>query len=105
MRERISAPMLPPGQSHRGGTWDGRGALRRLDATLGELRPWRPSRHAPELGHAAGSGGKEDDAYPFTCVSQDASGPSDEITTVRRLIEGNDEYWIELDDPSPAGDP
>jgi hypothetical protein len=24
---------------------------------------------------------------------------------VRRLIEGNDEYWIELDDPSPAGDP
>jgi hypothetical protein len=46
----------------------------------------------------------EDDVYPFICVSQDATGPGDEVTTVRRLIEGNYEYWIELDDPSPAGD-
>ncbi len=42
--------------------------------------------------------------YPFICVSQDAQGPGNEITTVRKLIAGKYEYWIELDDPSPAGD-
>jgi hypothetical protein len=46
----------------------------------------------------------EDDVYPFTCVSQDAAGPGDEVTTVRKLIAGTYEYWIELQNPSPAGD-
>lgn len=46
----------------------------------------------------------ENDVYPFSCVSQDAVGPGDEVTTVRRLIPGKYEYWIELDNPSPAGD-
>jgi hypothetical protein len=44
------------------------------------------------------------DIYPFICVSQDARGPGDEVTTVRQLIPGTYEYWIELDDLSPAGD-
>ena len=46
----------------------------------------------------------ENDVYPFICVSKDATGPGDEITTVRRLIAGKCEYWIELHEPSPAGD-
>jgi hypothetical protein len=46
----------------------------------------------------------EDDVYPFICVSQDAAGPGDEITTVRRLLAGAYEYWIELAQSAPAGD-
>lgn len=45
-----------------------------------------------------------DDVYPFTCVSQDATGPGDEVTTVRKLLAGRYEYWIELYDTAPAGD-
>lgn len=44
------------------------------------------------------------DLYPFTCVSQDATGPGDEVTTVRRLIAGRYEYWIDVFGPAPAGD-
>jgi hypothetical protein len=38
----------------------------------------------------------ENEVYPFACVSKDALGPGDEITTVRRLLAGRYEYWIEL---------
>jgi hypothetical protein len=46
----------------------------------------------------------EDEVYPFICVSKDATGPGDEVTTVRRLLAGRYEYWIELDESSPRGD-
>jgi hypothetical protein len=46
----------------------------------------------------------ESDLYPFTCVSKDAAGPGDELTTVRKLLPGTYEYWIELNNSSPAGD-
>lgn len=46
----------------------------------------------------------EGNFYPFACVSQDAQGPGDEVTTVRRLLDGRYEYWIELDGLSPAAD-
>jgi hypothetical protein len=46
----------------------------------------------------------ENEVYPFTCVSQDAQGPGDEIMTVRRLLPGAYEYWIKLDKQSPRGD-
>lgn len=46
----------------------------------------------------------ETDIYPFICVSQDATGPGNEVTTVRKLLNGTYEYWIELYDGSPAGD-
>ena len=46
----------------------------------------------------------EDDVYPFMCGSQDATGPGDEITTVRRVLPGRYEYWIELAQSAPAGD-
>lgn len=39
----------------------------------------------------------QDEVYPFTCVSKDARGPGDEVTTVRRLLAGRYEYWIGLD--------
>ncbi len=45
-----------------------------------------------------------EEEYPFVCVSRDAEGPGDEITTFYQLINGTYEYWIELDDDSPAGD-
>jgi hypothetical protein len=48
--------------------------------------------------------GCEDNVYPFACVSQDATGPGNEITTVRTLLAGTYEYWIEVDFESPAGD-
>lgn len=48
--------------------------------------------------------GCENNVYPFVCVSQDAIGPGDEVTTVRRLLPGRYEYWIELHEPSPARD-
>lgn len=46
----------------------------------------------------------ENDVYPFTCVSQDAFGPGDEITAVRKLVNGKYEYWIALYYSSLAGD-
>lgn len=42
--------------------------------------------------------------YPFACVSQDAQGPGDEITTVLRLLGGTYEYWIRLAKGAPGGD-
>jgi hypothetical protein len=42
--------------------------------------------------------------YPFASISQDATGPGDEVTTVAFLLDGTYEYWIELSDLSPAGD-
>jgi len=42
--------------------------------------------------------------YPFVCVSQDATGPGDEITTFYQLINGTYQYWIEVYTESPAGD-
>jgi hypothetical protein len=46
----------------------------------------------------------ETDVYPFVCVSQDARGPGDEVTTVRRLLDGTYEYWIGLDHLTLAGE-
>jgi len=46
----------------------------------------------------------QDDVYPFICVSKDAKTAGDEITTVRQLLNGRYEYWIELMTESPAGD-
>jgi hypothetical protein len=45
----------------------------------------------------------ETGVYPFACVNQDAFGPGDEITTIRKLLKGTYEYWMELA-PAPAGD-
>ena len=42
--------------------------------------------------------------YPFACVSRDAPGPGDEVTTVLQLLDGTYEYWIELKGQSNAGD-
>jgi hypothetical protein len=42
--------------------------------------------------------------YPFAFVSQDAAGPGDEVTTVRKLLKGTYEYWIEVDSEVAAGD-
>jgi hypothetical protein len=42
--------------------------------------------------------------YPFACVSQDAYGPGDEITTIHQFLPGTYEYWIELDSATPAGE-
>ncbi len=39
--------------------------------------------------------------YPFAFVSQDATSPGDEVTTVKRLLAGAYEYWIELAESSP----
>jgi len=41
--------------------------------------------------------------YPFACVSRDATGPGDEVTTIFELLPGNYEYWI-ASDPAPAGE-
>ncbi len=46
----------------------------------------------------------EDDVYPFACVSQDADGPPGEVTTIRRLLPGTYEYWMEVYTDSPPGD-
>jgi len=48
--------------------------------------------------------GCEQDVYPFTCVSGDATGPGPETTTVRKLLNGRDEYWVELYAPATPGD-
>ncbi|MGH2616837.1 MAG: hypothetical protein ACRDJC_16500 [Thermomicrobiales bacterium] len=42
--------------------------------------------------------------YPFAFVSGDAQGPGDEITTIRQLLPGAYEFWIELFVMSPAAD-
>lgn len=42
--------------------------------------------------------------YPFACVSQDAQGPGDEITTIHQWQPGTYEYWVELDSATPAGE-
>jgi hypothetical protein len=46
----------------------------------------------------------ENDVHPFICISQDATGPGDEITTVRRLLSGKYEVWMELANGSAQGD-
>jgi hypothetical protein len=43
-------------------------------------------------------------AYPFACVSQDAMGPGDEITTVNQLLAGTYEYWLALYFLAPDSD-
>jgi hypothetical protein len=40
----------------------------------------------------------ESDVYPYVCI--DDSGPVDQLVTVRRLLSGVYEYWLEVD---PAG--
>jgi hypothetical protein len=62
-----------------------------------------PSPYIDYTCHPTGSS-CENNVYPFACVSHDASGPGHEITTVRKLLTGTYEYWIELDRPTPAGD-
>jgi hypothetical protein len=42
--------------------------------------------------------------YPFACVSQDATGPGNEITTVHQLLAGTYEYWIQVEALAPAGE-
>jgi hypothetical protein len=46
----------------------------------------------------------EENLYPFACMSGNALGPGDEVTTVRKLLAGAYEYWIELDEGAPAGE-
>lgn len=41
--------------------------------------------------------------YPFACVSRDAGGPGDEVTTIFELLPGNYEYWISSQ-LAPAGE-
>ena len=41
--------------------------------------------------------------YPFACVSNDESGPGDEITTIYERLPGTYAYWLALD-PAPAGE-
>jgi hypothetical protein len=41
--------------------------------------------------------------YPFACVSRDASGPGDEVTTIFELLPGRYEYWI-ASQPAAAGE-
>jgi hypothetical protein len=46
----------------------------------------------------------EEDLYPFACVSQDADGPPGEITTIRTLLPGTYEFWMEVYTDSPPDD-
>ncbi|MGH2618768.1 MAG: hypothetical protein ACRDJC_26365 [Thermomicrobiales bacterium] len=46
----------------------------------------------------------ETNVYPFACVSDDAVGPGDEITTIRKVLPGTYEYWVELSSSAPAAD-
>jgi len=46
----------------------------------------------------------EEEVYPYICVNKDALGPGDEITTVRRLLAGRYEHWIELWPEAPRDD-
>ena len=41
--------------------------------------------------------------YPFACVSNDAKGPGDEITTIYERLPGTYEYWLVLR-AAPAGE-
>ena len=41
--------------------------------------------------------------YPFACVSRDANGPGDEVTTIFEIMPGSYEYWIAAT-PAPAGE-
>jgi hypothetical protein len=59
---------------------------------------------SPFINFACNGSGCELDVYPFICVSEDATGPGDEVTTVRQVIPGTYEYWIELESQIPAGD-
>lgn len=68
------------------------------EAGSNDPSPWIAVDCRPSTSHC------EDAVHPFTCVNQDAQGPGNEITTVRRLLAGAYEYWIELDFPSPTGD-
>ncbi|MGH2618113.1 MAG: twin-arginine translocation signal domain-containing protein [Thermomicrobiales bacterium] len=45
-----------------------------------------------------------EETYPFACVSQDAPGPGDEITTIHQFLPGTYEYWINLYKTTPAGE-
>ena len=45
-----------------------------------------------------------EEAYPFACISEDARGPGDEITTFYKLLPGAYQYWVELGGESPRGD-
>jgi hypothetical protein len=42
--------------------------------------------------------------YPFACVSQNAQGGGDEITTIHQFEPGTYEYWVELDSATPPGE-
>jgi hypothetical protein len=42
--------------------------------------------------------------YPFAFVSGDALGPGNEITTIKKLVDGRYEYHLQLDAQSPAND-
>lgn len=46
----------------------------------------------------------ETNVYPFACVSQDADGPPGEVTSIRALLPGTYEYWMEVYTDSPPGD-
>jgi hypothetical protein len=37
------------------------------------------------------------EAYPFACVSRDAQGPGDEVTTIFERLPGSYEYWMVLE--------
>jgi hypothetical protein len=45
-----------------------------------------------------------EEEYPFVCVDEDEQDAGDEIATFYALLQGTYEYWIELDDPTPAGE-
>jgi hypothetical protein len=51
-----------------------------------------------------GDGGNDGSVYPFAFIDRDAQGPGNEITTVRSLLDGTYEYWIELAQPSAPGE-
>jgi hypothetical protein len=46
----------------------------------------------------------ETEVYPFACGSGDATGPGDEIMTVRRVLPGTYAFWVELFVQAPAAD-
>jgi hypothetical protein len=51
----------------------------------------------PYIDYNCGKADTNDGAlYPFAFFNKDATGPGDEILTVRKLLSGRYEYWIEL---------
>lgn len=57
---------------------------------------------SPYLDYSCGSSSTNaGTVYPFAFVSQDATGPGDEVTTVKKLLTGTYEYWIELAESAP----